>query len=1558
MKFDIISFTRAFPCLEYQMLVRFASIRRLTVVEWIIINAADKAQNNQTIANTTIEKLFSTVYQISKCETLVRTSVYELRNRKLVEIDEFDEFVVSALKFGDIRITELGKKAISNNYIPSESQTRDESLYHNLSLDLFKSFIHENDNPSMHVEAVDPLIAKDFPRGKMLSLLNSGKLLDSKYAAQQYLVEDLDLIDSTELSELITFNVSIDNGELVCNYGDHPVVKKIVKDMLSKALVIPAEYTDYDEASMAVRNIALGDDVFDLISAYSNDVNNNAIFSTLEVYKEYKRHFKKTPDNKVWFVFDSTKKTFEISSQTKGHSLTVYIPRSIKNSATVLGGTNGNHIVAKKYMLPFSADSVDCIITTKEKCDLSEYTSIVENIIAELSVNEPSIIALYALPVLGGEVYTKFENRWTNITTITEKIADLTEVYKGLKNLQISATQIIDMLHSLIKDYSVNSYDEAKNLAERIAKSFDLTKDKKCELGLCLLSNGNFEKSYSAIEHFLTDLVGSITVTDESFTAFEEYGNALYTPAVLEELFSKVSSSDDAFPSPWSKYEVAFIKFLFSLDRIKNSLTDFEWNKENDRSTLCSLIFSTENPKDIIVEILTLRSLINSINSFNDFKLEKCKNLSSIINNANVLFDIASHFADRTSDEIREIYVIDTCALLNHTDLLDHFSKNETIIIPAIVESELGAQKKKLPAAQVAIRSIEKHILANDQFGYERCHIEGAHMDLISEHDFFVKQNDPRVISVARYYIAFNPVIITDDVDMRNLASSLKIKSIGSNEFLQNHSIAVEVKKDRGLLPKADLNSSAEIDPLEALLDAPIYKFAKKFCITAEEISLLSTNRIRTYGEFVETKDEIIRSFFGKKQFLSNHLLEAKKKVRNEIANLQSQTENNDTVDQREEDGENSSHRSDESLHAIVPTLVPIDDIALRNNAAAGYMKDVLIINIFNHHFSVTEKLQDKKIFRDFLALGVGIGEIFKDVDKAKEFAQAIQLQGNYRNIVEVDYADFLKDQGFDLWVVTLQKFRDRFSVFLSFKNEELSRTAILERAKFGKHFKRHSLAMEYANKIVSQFNHIFDNNESIVIEETVAEVDVATDIIYDYDDEPLWLCKNESKQLLWRDNELQYQFIDTVNYRIEIQQQLDTRCYKYKSFAESGMNSAFEIAMYAALPALHNEVYRAESLLALLGADPELNQSDIEFYTSYIQTLTECVDIQKQYQLPVDFKLTVLVYDENNVIKPAENLRVTIPAGGTALNYNGERTIHYDIVVHDNYASFFESIEQDTRQIVFMIYGSQIKEADFIDVQTAIHEKTGQTVFTGNEKKDIAKLIRDHIRLAVSIDSLIEDEWIAGSPMLIDETNIYDNDEEAIADEETIEVTSSSKIPVSIEIEEKTPVTEWKDTNTLYIYKGQNDCAVYGHDIIQTTATLVGFQNREIKMNVNFCKDCNRFFITNTTYELYRNRYGVLLGNMCLEGGKNRGEFNDVVLAEASPLKLCGYNVNQTVAYSAEQRQYIIANIIDRGIMSKSEVIRYLEYFISINGRRAGNELALSKWKDDLLYTIQYDGI
>lgn len=181
-------------------------------------------------------------------------------------------------------------------------------------------------------------------------------------------------------------------------------------------------------------------------------------------------------------------------------------------------------------------------------------------------------------------------------------------------------------------------------------------------------------------------------------------------------------------------------------------------------------------------------------------------------------------------------------------------------------------------------------------------------------------------------------------------------------------------------------------------------------------------------------------------------------------------------------------------------------------------------------------------------------------------------------------------------------------------------------------------------------------------------------------------------------------------------------------------------------------------------------------------------------------------------------------------------------------------------------------------------------------------------------------------------------------------------KIPNPV-VEEKPFIPEWTPSSILYVHKGTILCQRNLHNIIPATAVLTGQNNYDIKLSVNYCLDCNRFFINYISYEAYRKKYGVLIGNIVMED-ENKTVFGDALLADASPLKLCGYSVNQQDNYSRETRRFIIEQIIQRGIMTKSDVIRYLEYFISMNGRKRGNEIALDKWKEDLAFThtVEFD--
>lgn len=164
----------------------------------------------------------------------------------------------------------------------------------------------------------------------------------------------------------------------------------------------------------------------------------------------------------------------------------------------------------------------------------------------------------------------------------------------------------------------------------------------------------------------------------------------------------------------------------------------------------------------------------------------------------------------------------------------------------------------------------------------------------------------------------------------------------------------------------------------------------------------------------------------------------------------------------------------------------------------------------------------------------------------------------------------------------------------------------------------------------------------------------------------------------------------------------------------------------------------------------------------------------------------------------------------------------------------------------------------------------------------------------------------------------------------------------------------EFTNDEILYIYKGNIRCHRYGHHIIQATAILHNKTDNEIELNIEYCTECKKFILEYTVFEQYRNRYGVLVGNFrMVVNGEFDGEYD---LAEESPLMLSGYNVNQRDGYTTQERHYILARIIHDGIMEKGDVIRYLSYFIRKNGVKRGNELALSKWEEDLAFVQEYD--
>ncbi len=109
------------------------------------------------------------------------------------------------------------------------------------------------------------------------------------------------------------------------------------------------------------------------------------------------------------------------------------------------------------------------------------------------------------------------------------------------------------------------------------------------------------------------------------------------------------------------------------------------------------------------------------------------------------------------------------------------------------------------------------------------------------------------------------------------------------------------------------------------------------------------------------------------------------------------------------------------------------------------------------------------------------------------------------------------------------------------------------------------------------------------------------------------------------------------------------------------------------------------------------------------------------------------------------------------------------------------------------------------------------------------------------------------------------------------------------------------------------------------------------------------------STYIRLRNM-SVVLCRICDEKSYLKNScINGMRLAQESILMQFGYTVSQEEGLSASRRQKILAVMIDNKVLSKSEIISYLDFFISQRHYQSKFELAISKWEMDREFVRGY---
>jgi len=218
------------------------------------------------------------------------------------------------------------------------------------------------------------------------------------------------------------------------------------------------------------------------------------------------------------------------------------------------------------------------------------------------------------------------------------------------------------------------------------------------------------------------------------------------------------------------------------------------------------------------------------------------------------------------------VILFDTCSIENELELLDYIQPNEMVRVSQIVIDELENHKKngdteRKKIGQRALKAIRsnKYSVA---FDYEHAYpllLPKAYQ--IKDDDNIGTKNDKYIFSAAlRYKMHTNlpVVLISDDVTVQAMAISEHIETMTAAEFIAGKEKYV---------------------PVEAPLTEEEYLAkklkAKDFSLSMNEILVLQSNKIVTYGDFINASEDTVSFIRDKKGInLGNRLLLVQKKIK------------------------------------------------------------------------------------------------------------------------------------------------------------------------------------------------------------------------------------------------------------------------------------------------------------------------------------------------------------------------------------------------------------------------------------------------------------------------------------------------------------------------------------------------------------------------------------------------------------------------------------------------------------------------------------------------------
>lgn len=860
MKIDDVQIV--YPYVQYNVIVSHNTPRIPTAIEWLILEVISKCSKLKDYAKVPVGTFFSTVFFISDVDKLIKPCLVSLRDMDIIKASNlYDDLSLDNVYLSELALTDDGKMFVASGTLPTKiSQDSFDIVY-----DVYNNELMEQNSKLLKTKPQGFFIGDlegynskvdTFPEGIVLDRLNRLKTLDYKQRAGCTWLNPSTSITELQSSllekfyKIVNYVITItEDGKLeIADLKDKELAQCILENKYANSELPQAKnlnqisIQDWDSEINEVFPLEqIATKIQSRIPSQSVYVIQNDTYNRLRITKSIGAQLKTCIIvGAEAFSVSFTNNNFIIKVQEA-----LLDPETLYQDLTrnICQGLFALHNDKQYYRVPFG------FIPVAPSNNLQQA---ILPLVEEYFSQNYHLILLY-LQLNRSDLFKEQATRYLETLNNLEKQIAFIEEMNSITDKAFNKKYLSnDVTTRFLIDNVVNGFDgrdiqDVISFFEEKNKQDIYVKNDYLYTGLLkgILPKIKDVPSYVDLQKLWVQLY-KLDKKKLSFVRNSKLYKNMYGDATFKSYIDDFVPQKDYVINPTCTMPIddVFVK----LKRIENlivgklmpTLLDYgqlsdELSKKFLGKNYADIDGINNNLNNWENELLKLEEYGFDIKCYEDSYFAKC-NDAFIALGRNI-----GYFYDDKVDKFSKLYIADTCALMKHPELIDAFLNGKNmLIISRVVLQELDGLKEDRDEAVAydARRAINK---IGECRGCEWLNLSENFDPAYLPQELDAKVKDNQILSIGVKYYRKQPVFISDDNNACNVAVSLKLRTMSSEDFLDSNikALGKNGKKDK----KRDTNSentsqnNTANDEVYLSADAAIHKVDKNKPINANDLA-------------------------------------------------------------------------------------------------------------------------------------------------------------------------------------------------------------------------------------------------------------------------------------------------------------------------------------------------------------------------------------------------------------------------------------------------------------------------------------------------------------------------------------------------------------------------------------------------------------------------------------------------------------------------------------------------------------------------------------------------